>query len=132
MIALRRLIASHRQRALLVALAVLSIRLILPTGYMPSIGERGMSVTVCTGMGAQAMEMARGVGDQKHPDGGSAGVQPCSFAGLGLLATGAIDPPLLLLAFRFAMRTGLLAAPAPIFLSRAYLRPPLRGPPRTA
>jgi hypothetical protein len=57
---------------------------------------------------------------------------PCAFAGLSMLGLPAVDPLLLALAIAFlierAIRTVMAVAP----IARAYLRPPLRGPPLPA
>ncbi len=132
MTTLRRLIARQYAVALLVAIAVLWVRLLVPTGYMPGIGTHGISITICTGMGPQTVALIPGNDSHKPPDHGKADGQPCAFAGLGLLSTGAIDPPVLVAALRFIMRTGLVARKSEAAPQRLHLRPPLRGPPLTA
>lgn len=75
-----------------VALAILGVALLLrvmiPTGWMPSHGADGVTrITLCTGMGAvQAWVDADGtIHDKKPMDKGGAD-QPCAFAGLAMLA----------------------------------------------
>lgn len=120
---------SATARGLLQALAllVLAVHLVAPTGFMPVRTDRGVVVTLCTGQGAVNMVVPRdrapGGGDHR-PDDGMTGQQHCPFAASVQPAV----PPLVLadlplpawqLAFgpiAFALKSGLvarLAAPPP-------------------
>lgn len=125
---------SEGARGLLAALAllVLAIHVIAPSGFMPVRTAHGVIVTLCTGQGAVNMVVARpmapaGAGQDGHdhrPDNGMDGRQHCPFAA----SVQPVLPPLVLadlplaswkLGFgviAFALKTGLvarLAAPPP-------------------
>ncbi|WP_242129926.1 DUF2946 family protein [Sphingobium sp. Sx8-8] len=124
---------SEAARGLLAALAllVLAIQLVAPSGFMPVRTERGVVVTLCTGQGAVNVVVDRGQfdghklpGRHDSPDHGMPGQQHCAFAA----SVQPVVPPLVLadlplpawqLAFgpiAFALKTGLvarLAAPPP-------------------
>ncbi|MFZ2998144.1 DUF2946 family protein [Sphingobium sp.] len=121
-------------RGLLAALAllVLAIQMIAPSGFMPVRTDRGVVVTLCTGQGAMNVVVARGtVPARDHqPDDGMAGQQHCPFAA----SVQPVVPPLVLadlllpawqLAFgpiAFALNTGVIAR-------MAAPPPPSSGPP---
>jgi hypothetical protein len=128
---------SEGARGLLAALAllVLAIQLIAPSGFMPVRTERGVVVTLCTGTGPVNVVVPRGHAPEKdgHPaDDGMAGQQHCPFAA----SVQPVVPPLiaadLLLpawtlafgAIAFALKTGLIAR-------LAAPPPPSSGPPAT-
>lgn len=122
---------SESARGLLAALAllVLAIQLIAPSGFMPVRTERGVVVTLCTGQGAINMIVDRDQAPHRQDD--DAPVQQhCAFAASVQPAV----PPLVLadlplpawqLAFgpiAFALKTGLIAR-------LAAPPPPSSGPP---
>ncbi|WP_176594971.1 MULTISPECIES: DUF2946 family protein [Sphingobium] len=130
---------SERARGLLAALAllVLAIQLIAPSGFMPVRTDRGVVVTLCTGQGAVNVVVDRGAfdrhgasGEHRTPDDGMTGQQHCPFAASVQPAV----PPLVLadlplpawqLGFgpiAFALKTGLIAR-------LAAPPPPSSGPP---
>ncbi|WP_313806839.1 DUF2946 family protein [Sphingobium sp.] len=107
------------------ALLVLAMQLVAPSGFMPVRTERGVVVTLCTGQGAVNVVVDRGQAPGRdQQDDGMAGQQHCPFAA----SVQPLVPPLVLadlpllawqLAFgpiAFALKTGLiarLAAPPP-------------------
>jgi hypothetical protein len=122
---------SESARGLLAALAllVLAIQLISPSGFMPVRTDRGIVVTLCTGQGAINVLVDRGKAPHRQDD--SAPVQQhCAFAASVQPAV----PPLVLadlplpawqLAFgpiAFPLKTGLIAR-------LAAPPPPSSGPP---
>lgn len=122
---------SERARGLLAALAllVLAIQLIAPSGFMPVRTERGVVVTLCTGQGAVNVVVDRGQVPGKHDD-GMLGQQHCPFAAsvqpmVPPLALADLPLPAWQLAFgpiAFALKTGLIAR-------LAAPPPPSSGPP---
>ncbi len=132
---LRRLLLTHRRIAALIAAAALVLRILVPTGYMLASEHGRITVAVCTGL-AGGTQMAMDMPGMHHAmpapdkpmDHGKAEM-PCAFAGLSLLALGAVDPALLLAALAFVMALALFVAPRPRLRAAAFLRPPLRGPP---
>lgn len=132
---------SESAKGLLAALAllVLAIHLIAPSGFMPVRTERGVVVTLCTGQGAVNVVVDRGQFDHgrapgKHhaPDDGMAGQQHCPFAAsvqpvVPPLALADLPLPAWQLAFgpiAFALKTGWIAR-------LAAPPPPALGPPAT-
>ncbi len=109
-------------------------RVLIPAGYMPMAGQT-MALTVCTGVGMQtiAVPIERHDGkSDRHGSSSTDDVHPCAYAGMGLLATGAADAPLLVAALLLVF----LKARSPVNPLRlatvAFLRPPLRAPPTPA
>lgn len=127
---------SEAARGLLAALAllVLAIQLIAPSGFMPVRTDRGVVVTLCTGQGAVnvVVDRSHAPGKEHSGDDGAPVQQHCPFAAsvqplVPPLAAADIALPAWQLAFgpiAFALKTGLvarLAAPPP----------PSSGPPAT-
>jgi hypothetical protein len=76
----------------LIALFVLAlaVRMVIPTGWMPSFTDSKTTITLCTGAGmVEAWVDADGKIHKENPTKKGAGDQPCAFAGLG----GAADAP---------------------------------------
>lgn len=129
---------SEGARGLLAALAllVLAIQLVAPSGFMPVRTERGVVVTLCTGQGAVNVVVDRGAFDRhgesgRHrPDDGAPGQQHCPFAAsvqplVPPLALADLPLPAWQLGFgpiAFALKTGLIAR-------LAAPPPPSSGPP---
>lgn len=124
-------------RGLLAALAllVLAMQMIAPSGFMPVRTDRGVVVTLCTGTGPVNVVVPRGQAPEKgghRPDDGMTGQQHCPFAA----SVQPVVPPMMAadlllpawqLAFgpiAFALKTGLIAR-------LAAPPPPSSGPPAT-
>lgn len=117
------------------ALLVLAIQLVVPSGFMPVRTDHGVVVTLCTGQGAVNVlverDRAPGKADPRHDEGAPA-QQHCPFAA----SIQPLVPPVVLadlplpawqLAFgpiAFALKTGLIAR-------LAAPPPPSSGPPAT-
>ncbi len=129
---------SDHARGLLAALAllVLAIQLIAPSGFMPVRTEKGVVVMLCSGSGPVKVVVERDSAPQgrmkrHHQPADEGMVQHCAFAGANAAPT---VPPLVLadvplpawqLAFgpiAFALRTGIIAR-------LAAPPPPSSGPP---
>jgi hypothetical protein len=112
--------------AALIALA-LAMRMLVPTGFMPTADHDRIVVALCSGSGPAHVTIELGK-DRGDPSPDAQAETPCAFAGLGSAALGGADPILLTIAVAFAM---LLVARAVVPLAAVplRLRPPLRGPP---
>lgn len=125
---------SQTARSLLAALAllVLGMQLVVPSGFMPVRTAHGVVVTLCTGQGAVNVLVDRDMAPgKKHPGDAAPQTQHCPFAA----SVQPVVPPLILadlplpawqLAFgpiAFALRTGIIAR-------LAAPPPPSSGPPR--
>ncbi len=138
MAALRRLLA-QRHLALPLLLATLLLKLLVPTGYMIAAERGHIAITLCPGTvpapspAAATMSSMHGM-HADMPDHGKSkdhGMveMPCAFAGLAAATLAAIDPALLIALIAFIMTIGSEGLALPNPLRRAFLRPPLRGPP---
>jgi hypothetical protein len=129
----RNLLMSNRTLAALVLACALVMKLIVPSGFMPTISHGHFIVIVCTSVGPMSMTMP-GIDHDKPREDGQHGKPeaPCAFAGLSAPLLAAADLVLLAAAILFVMALGLralMSLKAPALL---YLRPYLRGPPATA
>ncbi|UVO49020.1 hypothetical protein M0208_00200 [Sphingomonas sp. SUN019] len=137
MTALRRIIHRHHVLSALLILAALALRVLVPSGFMPTVTKDGViTIQICSGAQSTSATMTIAIpglprqhDDQQSP---TKVEMPCAFAGLGMPAIAGADALLLAIAIAFVvaliMRTG---ASNPI-VRPSYLRPPLRGPPTTA
>ena len=111
-------------------LLALALRVIIPSGFMPS-SERGFALTICTGMDTQTVWMDKsGKLHKADPSKGkSVEHQPCAFAGTAMAA----DMP----AADFQVAMAPVALAIPVFAKReisvgsglAAPPPPAIGPP---
>jgi hypothetical protein len=137
--AIRTLLA-QRRLAVLLCVATLLLKVVVPTGYMIDEERGRIAITICSGTGPVTMAMnmpaAHGAmpGHGKADNQGKAGdhgkaEMPCAFASLSFPGLDAIDPIQLAVFMAFIMAVGFAGfLPLPA-LRRAHLRPPLRGPP---
>ncbi len=122
-----------RQPNLMLALLVLTlaIRVIVPSGFMPTTDDNGMiRISMCSGMGPQTAWLDKsGHVHKDPPTKGQHDPQPCGFGALTVGAemsnTPAIEPPVL-----FSEDPSFLPAIAPsIGHGLAAPPPPSTGPP---
>ena len=136
--AIRRLLA-QRHLAVLLCVAVLLLKLLVPTGYMIANDRGAITIVTCSGMTTEAMAMP-GMDDDMatmkaampdHAPSTDHGKteMPCAYAGLSAQILGAVDPVILLAALAIVAASALLTAPGATPQPHPYLRPPLRGPP---
>ena len=123
---LRALLRQHPRIAATIFAAALLLRVLVPTGFMPSIADGQLTVSICTGYGAKQVQIA--VPGKEH---GSV-ASPCAFADLSLPLMAGADPIQLAAALAFVLALALLLAVALPGRRIAHLRPPLRGPPTVA
>ena len=130
----RTFVARHRWLAFWLVVTALMVKLVVPAGFMPAFANGTMTVQLCTGMGVQTiqMEIPGTAGDSDNHDHQKKADMPCAFAGLSTPTLAAIDPLLLAVAIAFIIATIFRIVSRPVLARRAYLRPPLRGPPAIA
>lgn len=124
---------SRPNRNWLIALFVLAlaVRMVIPTGWMPSFTDSKTTITLCTGAGmVEAWVDADGKIHKQSPAKKGAGDQPCAFAGLG----GAADVPAVnvvscTLPFALQMPYNIMANTVAIGLGLAAPPPPATAPP---
>jgi hypothetical protein len=129
-----RSLLAQRRLAMLLCVATLLLKLLLPAGYMVDNDHGRLTVSLCSGVAPNAVMTAMvGMhGDTHNPgkskDHGKAEI-PCAFSGLSAASLGAISPIQLAALIAFVMAVGLAVALLPTPAEPARLRPPLRGPP---
>jgi len=137
---LRHLILDHGHLAVLVCLAALALRMLMPAGYMLSGDGGRIAIIPCSGIVLESgMAPAMPVADHataRHAMPGhdtsrehGKAEMPCAFSGLSAPLLGGADLVLLVLALAFVAAMALRASARAPVRTPAYLRPPLRGPP---
>jgi len=145
--ALRHLTDMHRRWWLVLCLAALALRLLIPAGYMPDSDAGGFAIVACpdAAMPMAAMAVSRDHGtpprhalahptgehDDRHHDGDRGGAKVCAFAGLSAPLLGGADPLLLVAVLAWVAATALVMRPLRIARRTPHLRPPPQGPPAT-
>jgi len=128
---LRRSPARHTSVAALLAFALI-VKLLLPTGWMPVFGSRGITLEMCGSYGPPPPALAKAMAQAAHRMAGhdehkqhdkQAHDQPCAYAGLSFAAIDADAPPapvapphaepLAPTSFAVAIGRGLAAPPPP-------------------
>lgn len=125
---------AQRHLAVLLCVATLLLKLLVPTGYMISGDHGQLAITLCPGVApaAMTMDMPAMAGDMSgHGPSKDHGTveMPCAFSGLSAASLGAIDPILVVALIVFILTIGLASSPRPVRSEPRHLRPPLRGPP---
>jgi len=128
---MRALLMRHRALALLVVMAALCMKIVVPTGFMIGQNSKVLTVQICDdAFGNHAVEqLVIPMKDGGNDSGQKQGKGECPFASLSMASMTGADPSLLALALAFILALGF--APARITLPKriSHLRPPLRGPP---
>lgn len=132
--AFRHLLWSNHGSALLLIALALTMKVLLPAGFMPMQNEGRLVVSLCSGMEGMTAVIAIPLNDAGSADGtgkhGSAGqAQPCLFSGHSAPSLAAVDPALLALAVLFTIALAQHWVARVKALSSSHLRPPLRAPP---
>lgn len=128
----RAFLRHNRVLAMLVVMAALCMKIVVPTGYMIGSESRTFTVRICEdALGGHAVKqvvvpMKPGASGQHKAKGANG---DCAFASHGMAALAGMDPIQLALALVFILALGFIAATAPPARPLARLRPPLRGPP---
>lgn len=127
--ALRALLFDNRRLAFGLVVLALSIKALIPSGYMLS-DKAGhvLTVTICGDASGQALTKqievpARGKGDHAKAE------ATCAWGLLAMAALGGADALLLAAALAFILALGFMAGRPALPARRGQLRPPLRGPP---
>ena len=134
--ALRALLLRHRALAILMVVAALCLKALVPAGYMLEAGHKVLTVAICQDSSGQAITheivvpmKGSPAGDAaKHAEAGKA----CAWSSLGMASLTGADALLLAAALAFILTLGFAPTAAPRPRRAVWLRPPLRGPPLTA
>jgi len=116
---------------MLVCVAALLMKLLVPAGYMVEADHGRLAITTCPGSApvASAMPAMHHAKRDHAPREHGKAEMPCVFAGLSAAALGTADPVQLAALIAFVLALGLAATILPAPSRPAHLRPPLRGPP---
>ena len=116
---------------MIVVLAALCMKAVVPAGFMIGQDSRTFTVRICdeTQLGHVAKQLVIPMKDGHHDPAGPEAKGTCAFATLGMASLGSVDPVLLALAIAFILALGFAAVPIPPRGRQSHLRPPLRGPP---
>ncbi len=124
----------HRALAIVLVLATLCMKAIVPTGFMIGQNSKVLTVQICDdAFGNHAVkQIAIPMKDGSSDSSGKQGKGECPFTSLSMASMSGADPALLALALAFILALGFVstrtAHPERVF----HLRPPLRGPPALA
>lgn len=119
----------------LIALA-LTVRALIPTGWMPVVGEKGFAITICAGGEMQTMWMdgqgkLHKADPSKKKDGGTSG-QDCPYASLTAAAIPALSGYAAIVPVPAESERAGLPGEVAIGHGLAAPPPPATGPPLTA
>lgn len=134
MLSLRTLVTRHPRIAAMVVAVSLLLRILIPSGFMPTVSGEHVLISICSGIEQSSVEVSlpastsRDVGD--HSQGKSAAL--CAYSGLLGSSLAAVDVVLLAAGMPIAIAVGLVPKLRPPLTVADHLRPPLRGPPATA
>ncbi|MFS0773439.1 hypothetical protein [Sphingomonas sp. 1P08PE] len=139
---MRRLLL-RRDLAVLLCVAALLLKLLVPTGYMITNDHGLPTITICPGVAPAPAAMvmhgmhgmatdhaaSMGHGDKGGHRKADQADAPCAYAGLSAATLGAIDPVQLAGLLAFIAATGFRSVHPSAPLDASHLRPPPIGPP---
>lgn len=131
MFQLRAFFLRHRALALLVVMATLCMKIVVPTGFMVGQSSKVLTIQLChDGLGDNlTKQLVIPMKGDTNDSSGKQGKGECPFSALSMASMSGADPALLALALAFIL--ALAFAPIRTALPKRshHLRPPLRGPP---
>lgn len=131
MLTMRAFLFRHRLLAILVVMAALCMKIVVPTGFMIGQNSKVLTVQLCTdGLGHSATaKITIPMNGEPNDSTGKQGKGDCPFSSLSMASMAGADPALLALALAFILALGFTPARTSLPKRVSYLRPPLRGPP---
>lgn len=131
MLTMRTFLMGHRCLAILVVMAALCMKIVVPAGFMIGPNSKVLTVQLCTdGLGhAVTAKIAIPMKGDPSDSTGKQGKGDCPFSSLSMASMTGADPALLALALAFILALGFAPARTSHPKRVSYLRPPLRGPP---
>jgi hypothetical protein len=121
----------HRALALLVVMAALCMKVVVPSGYMIGQNAKVLTVQICDEITGNKVvkQLVIPMKDGGSESGHKQGKAECPFTSLSMASLAGADHTLLVLALAFILALGFAPAPIPLPKRISHLRPPLRGPP---
>ncbi|VWX48698.1 DUF2946 family protein [Novosphingobium sp. 9U] len=132
---LRQTLLQHRGLALWLVALALAMKALVPSGFMIEAQSQAITIAICGDATGAHLTRQIVVPQRETPQERAAQhtkSAACPFSALDMAGTPGADPVLLGLALAFILAIGLAPRAAPRLIERAYLRPPLRGPPLQA
>ncbi len=131
MSALRFFLMHHRALAVLVVVAVLCMKLVMPAGFMIGQNSKVLTVQICNDpLGNHSVQqLVIPMSGNSSESESKQGKGECPFASLSMASLTGADPALLALALAFILVLGFAPSRTPHPKRVFHLRPPLRGPP---
>lgn len=128
---IRALLMRHRTLALLVVIAALCMKIVVPTGFMIGQNSKVLTVQICDEtFGNHAVkQLIIPMKDGSSDAGSKQGKGECPFSSLSMASMTGADPALLALALAFILALGFAPVQTAHPKRVTHLRPPLRGPP---
>jgi len=126
---LRAFFRCNRQVAALVIALALAMKALVPAGYMIGTEARTLTIEICGGQtpGKQDIHLA-GKADGSANAHAKAGNE-CPYTALSMASMSGADAGLLAAALLFVLALGFAPVAAVTLPRRAFMTPPLRGPP---
>jgi hypothetical protein len=121
----------YRGMAIVLVMAALCMKVLVPAGYMIGQNSRILTVQICQdGLGeAITKQIAIPMTDDAGDSTGQPGKGDCPFSTLSMASLSGADAALLAIALAFILALGISAARQNPVRQFSHLRPPLRGPP---
>lgn len=133
---LRAFAMRYRAMAILLVVAALCMKALVPAGMMVSATAsatgKAISVAICADASGHEAPREMVIPLKGKPGGKTAAGSDCAFSSLAKVALGGTDVVLLALALAFILATGFAPVQAVAAQQARHLRPPLRGPPVAA
>lgn len=133
MTGLRAFLRDHRALAIMMMALALSVKLLIPQGYMVGTDQRVLTVQLCLdGASHETVRIAIPTsGKSQDGDSGGHGDSDgqCAYSSLAMGAMGGADAPLLAIALAFLLALGFAPVRTVLRGRLSHILPPLRGPP---
>ncbi len=128
---MRALLMRHRAVALLVVMAALCMKVVVPTGFMIGQNSKVLTVQICDDAFSNhaVKQIVIPMKGEPSDSSGKQGKGDCPFSSLSMASMTGADPALLALALAFILALSFAPARTSHPKRISYLRPPLRGPP---
>jgi hypothetical protein len=133
---MRAITFQHQSWVLIILALALSVRAVIPAGYMVASPSLKLTVQICadgaSGQTSVDIEVPLTKNKQKDNGGQQQESAPCAFSALSMASMTQDHSPLLIIMLAIIL-AAVVTSGAPFLRHQTlYLRPPLRGPPSLA
>lgn len=123
------LIRKHRTIAFSLIALALTMKALIPAGFMLGTQDKVLTVLVCADATGQHLTKSISIPVSGKPQSTAKQGESCPFASLSTALLGTADVPFIALAIAFMLLLGFAPVRIPTLGGFTYIRPPLRGPP---